>query len=103
MPNMNQLPSPSIEELRMLRAIVLIALADAACRGEYRASFRGYRVHAWRIVLPSRGFFVPVRVETRCGRVVLERSDVDVACAWQSASHRIDMWVAEPNPWPVVC
>jgi hypothetical protein len=80
---MNQLPFPSAEELRMLRAIVLIAVAEAACTGEYRASFRGFRVHAWRINRPSHGRFVPVRVETRCGTVVLERSKVDVAWDWQ--------------------
>jgi hypothetical protein len=80
---MNQLPFPSAEELRMLRAIVLIAVAEAAGTGEYRASFRGFRVHAWRIVLPLCGLFVPVRVETRYGRVVLERSNVDVAWDWQ--------------------
>jgi hypothetical protein len=77
---MNQLPFPSAEELRMLRAIALIAVAEAACIGEYRASFRGFRVHAWRINPQSFGIFVPVRVETRCGTGVLERSDVNVAC-----------------------
>ena len=76
---MNQMPFPSIEELRMLRAIALIAVAEAACIGEYRASFRGFRVHAWRINPLSPGRFVPVRVEMRRGTGVLERSDVDVA------------------------
>ena len=67
----------------MLRAIVLIAVAQAAYTGEYRASFRGFRVHAWRIVLPSCGLFVPVRVETLYGTVVLERCNVDVPWDWQ--------------------
>jgi len=58
----------------------LIAVAEAACIGEYRASFRGFRVHAWRINPLSPGIFVPVRLETRCGAGVLERSDVNVAC-----------------------
>lgn len=80
---MNQMPFPSIEELRMLRAIVLIAVVEAAGTGEYRASFRGFRVHAWRINPQSPGIFVPVRLETRCGTSVLERSDVNVACTPQ--------------------
>ena len=67
----------------MLRAIVLIAVAQAAYTGEYRASFRGFRVHAWRIILPLCGLFVPVRVETLYGTVVLERSNVDVPWDWQ--------------------
>lgn len=67
----------------MLRAIVLIAVAEAACIGEYHASFRGFRVHAWRIDPLSPGIFVSVRVEVRRGTGVLERSDVDVACAWR--------------------
>ena len=39
---------PDAEELRMVRAIALRAVLEAAHRGEYRARFRGCSVHAWR-------------------------------------------------------
>jgi hypothetical protein len=38
----------SAEELRMVRAIALLALLEAARHGEYRASFHGFRVQALR-------------------------------------------------------
>jgi hypothetical protein len=79
LPNTNQLKFPSIEELRMLRAIAMIAVAYAACLGEYRASFRGYRVHAWRIGPVATGSIAHVRMETRYGAVIMERRIVDIA------------------------
>jgi hypothetical protein len=44
---------PSAEELRMIRAIVLLAVGEAARHGHYRASFHGFRVSAQRQAVPS--------------------------------------------------
>jgi len=40
---------PSSEEVRMVRAIALSAVAEALTRGESHVSFRGFRVNAARI------------------------------------------------------
>lgn len=37
---------PDAEELRMVRAIAMGVLLEAARRGEYRASFHGFRIQA---------------------------------------------------------
>ena len=39
---------PSAEEMRMVRAIALLALLHAARQGEYRATFHGFHVEAVR-------------------------------------------------------
>ena len=39
---------PDAEELRMVRAIATVVLLEAARRGEYRASFHGFRIQAAR-------------------------------------------------------
>ena len=39
---------PSAEEMRMVRAISLLALLKAARQGEYRATFHGFHVEAVR-------------------------------------------------------
>lgn len=39
---------PSAEDMRMVRAIALLALLEATRHGEYRATFRGFRVEAVR-------------------------------------------------------
>ena len=39
---------PDAEELRMVRAIAMAVLLEAARRGEYRASFHGFRIQAAR-------------------------------------------------------
>ena len=66
----------------MLRAIVWIAVAEAACLGEYRATFRGFRVHAWRFGQLSAGPVMSVTVETRCEGSLFERGIVDVSSGW---------------------
>ncbi len=40
---------PSAEDMRMVRAIALLALLEAVRHGEYRATFRGFRVEAVRL------------------------------------------------------
>ncbi len=66
---------PSEEELRMVRAIALLALLDAARHGEYRATFRGFRVHALRQrPAPDADAFVEVNLCVSLGRAVIERS-----------------------------
>jgi hypothetical protein len=39
---------PDAEELRMVRAIAMVVLLEAARRGEYRASFHAFRIQAAR-------------------------------------------------------
>lgn len=66
---------PSAEELRMVRAIALLALLEAARHGEYRATFRGFRVQALRQrPAPDAEAFVEVNLCVSFGRAVIERS-----------------------------
>lgn len=66
---------PSAEELRMVRAIALLALLEAARHGEYRATFRGFRVQALRRrPTPDADAFVEVNLCVSLGRAVIERS-----------------------------
>ena len=68
---------PSAEELRMVRAIALIALLEAARNGEYRASFHGFRVQALRqCAVPGAEVFVEVNLCVSLGKNVFERSSV---------------------------
>ena len=66
---------PSAEELRMLRAIALLALIDAARQGEYHASFHGFRVQALRQrPAPGSDVFVEVNLCVSLGKNLVERS-----------------------------
>ncbi len=59
----------------MVRAIALLALLEAARHGEYRATFRGFRVQALR-QRPAldADAFVKVNLCVSLGRAVIERS-----------------------------
>lgn len=66
---------PSGEELRMVRAIALLALVEAARHGEYRATFHGFRVQALRqCPPPGADAFVEVNLCVSLGKTVIERS-----------------------------
>ena len=66
---------PSAEELRMLRAIALLALLEAAHQGEYHASFHGFRVQALRLrSAPGSDVFVEVNLCVSIGTNLVERS-----------------------------
>jgi hypothetical protein len=68
---------PSAEVLRMLRAIVLLALQEAARYGVYRASFQGFRVQALRqISAPGADAFVEVKFQVSLGKAVVDQSVV---------------------------
>ena len=59
----------------MVRAIALLALLEAARHGEYRATFRGFRVQALRQrPAPDTDAFVEVNLCVSLGRAVIERS-----------------------------
>ena len=80
---------PSSEELRMVRAIALLALQEAARHGEYRATFHGFRVQALRKCLaPGSETFVEVNLRVSLGKTVIERSLVATT----------DADVMEPKP-----
>jgi len=65
---------PSTEELRMVRAIALLALLEAARHGEYRATFHGFRVQALRqCSAPGADVFVEVNLCVSLGKTVVER------------------------------
>jgi hypothetical protein len=78
---------PGSEEFRMVRAIALLALVEAARHGEYRATFRGFRVEALRQCLPGADAFVDVHLCVSLGRAVVERGNVVAS----------DAGAAEPN------
>jgi hypothetical protein len=64
---------PSTEVLRMVRAIVLLALQEAARYGVYRASFQGFRVQALRhSSVPGSDAFVEVNLRVSLGSAVVE-------------------------------
>jgi len=46
--NVEQRAYPNAEEMRMVRAIALVALLEALRHGEYRATFHGFHVEAHR-------------------------------------------------------
>jgi len=59
----------------MVRAIALLALLEAARHGEYRATFRGFRVQALRQrPVPGADAFVEVNLCVSLGRALIERS-----------------------------
>lgn len=66
---------PSAEELRMVRAIALLALQEAARHGEYRATFHGFRIQALRkCSAPGSEAFVEVNLCVSLGKTFVERS-----------------------------
>jgi hypothetical protein len=67
---------PGSEEFRMVRAIALLALMEAARHGEYRATFRGFRVEALRQCPAGADAFVDVHLCVSLGRTVVERGNV---------------------------
>lgn len=78
---------PSAEELRMVRAIALIALLEAARHGEYRASFHGFRVQALRqCSAPDSDVFVEVNLYVSLGESVVERSLVAMGVPQRSCA-----------------
>jgi len=78
---------PSAEDMRMVRAIALLALLEAVRHGEYRATFRGFRVEAIR--RRGLGHAAPAfelhLVVTFAGRVI-ERCALDVDEMLESSS-----------------
>ena len=80
---------PNTEELRMVRAIALLALQEAARHGEYRATFHGFRVQALRqCSAPGADAFVEVNLCVSLGKTVVEHSLVDAT----------DAYAMEPKP-----
>jgi hypothetical protein len=79
--------------MRMVRAIALLALMEAARHGAYHASFHGFRVRALRHVAAS-GFPVSVDVSlaVTLGQAVVEHCEISVAATHASDVHgdRID-------------
>ena len=68
---------PSVEEIRMLRAIALIALLEAAGKGEYRACFHGFRIQALRhCSAPGSRVLVEVNLCVSFAETVVERGVV---------------------------
>jgi len=66
---------PSAEELRMVRAIALLALLEAARHGKYRATFHGFRVQAMReYSVHNSEAFVEINLCVSLGNIVVERA-----------------------------
>ena len=64
---------PRSEELRMVRAIALLALREAVRHGEYRATFHGFRVQALRkCSAPGSEPFVNVYLRVSFGKAAVE-------------------------------
>jgi len=62
---------PSAEEWRMVRAIALQALCEAARFGEYRASFRGFEVLARRQPMWSPDACIAVRLAVTLPKAII--------------------------------
>lgn len=75
---------PNTEELRMVRAITLLALLEAARHGEYRATFHGFSVQALRrCSAPGSEAVVEVNLCVSLGKTIVQRglvatTDADV-------------------------
>jgi hypothetical protein len=67
---------PGAEEFRMVRAIALLALLEAARNGEYRATFHGFRIHARRQCPPDADAYVEVNLCVTLGKAIVERGVV---------------------------
>ena len=91
---------PSAEEMRMVRALSLLALLKAARQGEYRATFHGFRVEAVRRDTPGNATpTVEVRLAVTLAGVVVERCALAVDAIPASLdcaeSHRRESFGAE--------
>ena len=84
---------PSIQEIRMVRSIALLALMEAQRHGRWGASFHGFRVQAQRQG-PARSFaaFTEVSLSVSLGQAVVARSRVTTDYAE----------AMEPNAWAMV-
>ncbi len=98
---------PSAEELRMVRAIALVALLEAARQGEYRASFHGFSVQALhQCSVPGSDVFVDVNLCVSFGKNLVERSLVAMGISQPSRAGlsarpegaTIDAGAMEPMP-----
>jgi hypothetical protein len=70
---------PSAEDMRMVRAIALLALFEAAKHGAYHASFRRFRVEAKRQDSPAGGAMaVEIRVCVGFEDVVFEDTRLSI-------------------------
>lgn len=80
---------PSAEDMRMVRAIALLALLEAAHHGEYRATFRGFRVEAVRRDgLGQSAPTVEIHLVVTFAGTVVERCALDVEkmrSSWSTA------------------
>ena len=72
---------PDAEELRMVRAIAMVVLLEAARRGEYRASFHGFRIQAAR---------------RRAGSPVATFVEVKLCVTWEG--HPVELKVMRMEP-----
>ena len=86
---------PNAEELRMVRAIALLAVLDAARFGDYHATFHGFRVQALRqVIRQGTRAFVRVTLCVSLGSIV-DCARVTVAMPQPTAS--ADMRGGEPS------
>jgi hypothetical protein len=100
---------PDAEELRMVRAIAMVVLLEAARRGEYRASFHGFRIQAARRrACPPVAAFVDVKlcvtwdghpVELKVMRMELQEASATLP----EGSEAAEIVGMEPMPGESVC
>lgn len=70
---------PSAEDMRMVRAVALLALLEVARHGEYHATFRGFRVEAVRRDgLGHRALAFEIHLVVTFDGTVVERCALDV-------------------------
>ncbi|MGE3512997.1 MAG: hypothetical protein AB7N65_29390 [Vicinamibacterales bacterium] len=70
---------PSAEDMRMVRAIALLALLEAVRHGEYRATFRGFRVEVGRRDVRRHGVLTAaIHLVVTFDGTVIERCELDV-------------------------
>ena len=99
---------PDAEELRMVRAIAMVVLLEAARRGEYRASFHGFRIQAARRrAVPHVAAFVEVKLcVTWEGRPVelkvMRMEPQEASAALRDGSEAAEANGLEPMPWESV-
>ena len=87
---------PDIEEQRMLRAIGVLALMEAAVHGEYCACFHGFRVRSWRIGPAISAGVQRVGVQVSFGAESIGSAAVDVAVPRLQAADDPGPDVGEP-------
>ena len=99
---------PDAEELRMVRAIAMVALLEAARRGEYRASFHGFRIQAAR---RRAGFPVAAFIEVKLCVTweghpvelqVMRVEPQEASAALREGSEAAEANGLEPMPWESV-